>query len=83
MELNGDTLKVTDFGPRNHPGRARSRWTAWRAKGTIAAPAKLMLDSLKEFPELPLDDRCRTIKNWEIKIKLEERFALDPRQPAP
>ena len=36
------------------------------SEGTIAAPAKLMLDSLKEFPELPLtiDVHPRT---WEIK----------------
>ena len=36
-------------------------------EGTIAAPAKLMLDSLKEFPEMPLviDVNDTT---WEIKI---------------
>ena len=36
-------------------------------EGTIAAPAKLMLDSLKEFPELPLTIEVND-KNWEIRI---------------
>lgn len=37
------------------------------AEGTIAAPAKQMLDSLKEFPEMPLTIDVND-KNWEITI---------------
>ena len=37
------------------------------SEGTIAAPVKQMLDSLKEFPELPLTIEVND-KNWEIKI---------------
>ena len=36
-------------------------------EGLIAVPVKLMLDSLKEFPELPLTIEVND-KNWEIKI---------------
>ena len=36
-------------------------------EGVIAAPAKLMLDSLKEFPEMPLSIDVNDI-TWEIKI---------------
>ena len=36
-------------------------------EGTIAAPAKLMLDSLKEFPEMPLEIEVNNT-TWEIKI---------------
>ncbi len=36
-------------------------------EGVIAAPAKLMLDSLKEFPEMPLDIETNDT-TWEIKI---------------
>ena len=38
------------------------------AAGTIAAPAKQMLDSLKEFPEMPLTIHVDD-KNWEITIQ--------------
>lgn len=38
------------------------------SEGVIAAPAKLMLDSLKEFPEMPLDIEVND-NTWEIKIK--------------
>lgn len=37
------------------------------SEGTIAAPAKLMLDSLKEFSEMPLTVEVND-QNWEIKI---------------
>ena len=37
------------------------------SEGTIAAPVKQMLDSLKEFPELPLTIEVND-KNWEITI---------------
>ena len=36
-------------------------------EGTIAAPAKLMLDTLKEFPEMPLSIEV-VDTTWEIKI---------------
>jgi DNA polymerase-3 subunit beta len=36
-------------------------------EGVIAAPAKLMLDSLKEFPEMPLEFDVND-STWEIKI---------------
>ena len=36
-------------------------------EGTIAAPAKLMLDTLKEFPEMPLSVEV-VDTTWEIKI---------------
>ncbi|MBQ4539670.1 MAG: DNA polymerase III subunit beta, partial [Alistipes sp.] len=36
-------------------------------EGVIAAPAKLMLDSLKEFPEMPLSIDMNDT-TWEIKI---------------
>ena len=36
-------------------------------EGTIAAPAKLMLDSLKEFPEVPLVIEVNDT-TWEIQI---------------
>ena len=36
-------------------------------EGTIAAPAKLMLDSLKEFPEMPLVIEVNDT-TWEIQI---------------
>lgn len=35
--------------------------------GVVAAPAKLMLDSLKEFPEMPLVFEVND-KTWEIKV---------------
>ncbi len=35
--------------------------------GVIAAPAKLMLDSLKEFPEMPLEIEVNDT-TWEIRI---------------
>ena len=37
-------------------------------EGVIAAPAKLMLDSLKEFPEMPLEFDVNDT-TWEIKIR--------------
>ena len=36
-------------------------------EGVIAAPGKLMLDSLKEFPEMPLSIEVNDT-TWEIKI---------------
>ncbi len=37
-------------------------------EGVIAAPAKLMLDSLKEFPEMPLEFDVND-STWEIKVR--------------
>ena len=37
-------------------------------EGVIAAPAKLMLDSLKEFPEMPLEFDVNDA-TWEIKVR--------------
>ena len=37
------------------------------SEGTIAAPAKLMLDSLKEFAEMPLTIEVND-QNWEIRL---------------
>ncbi|MBO5890371.1 MAG: DNA polymerase III subunit beta [Alistipes sp.] len=37
-------------------------------EGVIAAPAKLMLDSLKEFPEMPLEFDVNDT-TWEIKVR--------------
>lgn len=66
MELSGSNLKVTTsdlettlVGSITVDGVER--------EGTIAAPAKLMLDSLKEFPEMPLTIEVND-KNWEITI---------------
>lgn len=66
MELKGSELKVTTSdlettltGSITVDGVER--------EGTIAAPAKLMLDSLKEFPELPLEIDVND-QNWEIRI---------------
>lgn len=66
MELSGNTLKVTTsdlettlIGSIEVDGV--------ESEGTIAAPGKQMLDSLKEFPELPLTIEVND-QNWEIRI---------------
>ena len=66
MELNGNTLKVTTSDLETTlVGQIEVE--SVESEGTIAAPAKLMLDSLKEFPELPLTIDVND-KNWEIRI---------------
>lgn len=66
MELSGTTLKVTTSDLETTlVGSIEVESTA--SEGTIAAPVKLMLDSLKEFPELPLEIDVND-KNWEIRI---------------
>lgn len=66
MELNGDVLKVTTSDlETTFVGSLKV--DSVEREGTIAAPAKLMLDSLKEFPELPLEIDVND-KNWEIRI---------------
>ena len=66
MELNGNSLKVTASDLETTLVGTLEVESVER-EGTIAAPVKQMLDSLKEFPELPLtiDVNDRT---WEICI---------------
>ena len=66
MELKGNELKVTTSDLETtligslHVDNVES-------EGTIAAPAKLMLDSLKEFAEMPLTIEVND-QNWEIRL---------------
>ena len=67
MDLKGEELTVTTsdlettiIGHLKVDGVER--------EGVIAAPAKLMLDSLKEFPEMPLEFDVND-STWEIKVK--------------
>lgn len=66
MELSGSTLKVTasDLETTLIGSLEVERV---ESEGTIAAPVKQMLDSLKEFPELPLTIDVND-KTWEICI---------------
>ena len=66
MELNGNTLKVTTSDLETTLVGSIDVESV-ESEGTIAAPAKLMLDSLKEFPEMPLEIDVND-KNWEIRI---------------
>ena len=66
LELNGNTLQVTTSDLETTLV-GQIEVDSVESEGTIAAPAKLMLDSLKEFPELPLTIEVND-KNWEIKI---------------
>ncbi len=66
MELNGNTLKVTASDLETTLVGSISVESV-ESEGTIAAPVKQMLDSLKEFPELPLTIEVND-KNWEIRI---------------
>ncbi len=66
MELNGNTLKVTASDLETTLVGSISVESV-ESEGTIAAPVKQMLDSLKEFPELPLTIDVND-KNWEIRI---------------
>lgn len=54
MELNGTTLKVTTSDLETTL-TGSIEVDSVESEGTIAAPVKLMLDSLKEFPEQPLE----------------------------
>ena len=53
LELSGNTLQVTTSDLETTLV-GQIEVDSVEREGTIAAPAKLMLDSLKEFPELPL-----------------------------
>ena len=66
MELKGSELKVTTSDLETTLSGSITV-DAVGSEGTIAAPAKLMLDSLKEFPELPLEIEVND-QNWEIRI---------------
>lgn len=66
MELHEDGLKVTasDLETTITGSIAVDKADA---TGVVAAPAKLMLDSLKEFPEMPLVFDVND-SSWEIKV---------------
>ena len=66
LELKGSELKVTTSDLETTLMGSIAVENV-ESEGSIAAPAKLMLDSLKEFPELPLTIDVND-KNWEIRI---------------
>ena len=66
MELSGKTLKVTTSDLETTL-TGSIEVDSVESEGTIAAPVKLMLDSLKEFPEQPLEIDVND-KNWVILI---------------
>ena len=66
MELSGKTLKVTTSDLETTLTGSIEVDSVER-EGTIAAPVKLMLDSLKEFPEQPIEIDVND-KNWVILI---------------
>ena len=66
MELQDDMLKVTASDLETTiTGSITVDKTD--STGVVAAPAKLMLDSLKEFPEMPLVFEIND-SSWEIKV---------------
>ena len=66
MELSGSELKVTASDLETTLVGSLTVDNV-ESEGMIAAPVKQMLDSLKEFPELPLTIEVND-KNWEITI---------------
>lgn len=66
MELNGNELRVTTSDLETTLIGSITVDNV-ESEGTIAAPAKLMLDSLKEFSEIPLTIDVND-QNWEIRI---------------
>lgn len=66
LELKGSELKVTTSDLETTLMGSIAVENV-ESEGSIAAPAKLMLDSLKEFSELPLTIDVND-KNWEIRI---------------
>lgn len=66
MELHGNQLTVTASDLETTLTGAIEVENV-EVEGTIAAPVKQMLESLKEFPELPLTIETND-QNWEIKI---------------
>ncbi len=67
MELKGDELTVTTSDLETTI-IGHLKVDNVEREGVIAAPAKLMLDSLKEFPEMPLEFDVNDT-TWEIKVK--------------
>ena len=67
MELKGDELTVTTSDLETTI-IGHLKVESVEQEGVIAAPAKLMLDSLKEFPEMPLEFEVNDA-TWEIKVK--------------
>ena len=67
MELKGDQLTVTTSDLETTI-IGHLKVESVDQEGVIAAPAKLMLDSLKEFPEMPLEFEVNDA-TWEIKVK--------------
>lgn len=66
MELKNNELRVTTSDLETTlVGTLRVE--SVESEGTIAAPAKLMLDSLKEFAEMPLTIEVND-QNWEIRL---------------
>ena len=66
LELKGEELTVTTSDLETTlVGHLKVE--SVEREGVIAAPAKLMLDSLKEFPEMPLSIEVNDT-TWEIKI---------------
>ncbi len=66
MELSGNELRVTTSDLETTLIGSITVDQV-ESEGTIAAPAKLMLDSLKEFSEIPLTIDVND-QNWEIRI---------------
>ena len=67
MELKGEDLTVTTSDLETTI-IGHLKVDSVEQEGVIAAPAKLMLDSLKEFPEMPLEFEVND-STWEIKVK--------------
>ena len=67
MELKGEELTVTTSDLETTI-IGHLKVESVEREGVIAAPAKLMLDSLKEFPEMPLEFEVNGT-TWEIKVK--------------
>ena len=67
IELRGDELTVTTSDLETTLV-GHLKVLSVEREGVIAAPAKLMLDSLKEFPEMPLEFDVND-STWEIKVR--------------
>ena len=67
MELKGEELTVTTSDLETTI-IGHLKVESVEREGVIAAPAKLMLDSLKEFPEMPLEFEVNDA-TWEIMVK--------------
>ena len=72
MELKGDQLKVTTSDLETTLVSSITVDNV-ESEGVIAAPAKQLLDSLKEFAEIPLTIDCND-QTFEIKLNWKWRF---------